>query len=67
MEGELAKLRDVDSQKLNVVRRRDKNTYDAIMWLRAHRDDFEDVIYEPPMMTVSTSPEAERACFKFCL
>ena len=52
IESELAKLRDVDSQKLNVVRRRDKDTYEAIMWLRQHRDDFEDAIYEPPMMTV---------------
>ncbi|KAF6036619.1 SMC5 [Bugula neritina] len=58
LESELKKLRDVDSQKLNLVRKRDKHTYDAIMWLRAHRNDFQDVIYEPPLMTLNVRDSA---------
>ena len=53
IESELKRARDVDAQKLNVVRRVDKHTYDAIMWLRQHKSEFEDMIYEPPLMTVS--------------
>lgn len=54
IEAELRRVRDVDAQKLNVVRRQDRHTYDAIMWLRAHRNEFTGVIYEPPLMTVRT-------------
>lgn len=53
IDSELKKINDIDSQKLNVVRRVDKHTYDAIMWLRQHRSEFKGVIYEPPIMTIN--------------
>lgn len=52
IESELKRARDVDAQKLNLVRRVDKHTYEAIMWLRQHKSEFQDMIYEPPLMTV---------------
>lgn len=64
VEGEVKRLRDIDSQKLNVVRRVDRATYDAIIWLRGHKDEFEDMIYEPPLMTVSDMPDLFRGGVK---
>ncbi|XP_067932428.1 structural maintenance of chromosomes protein 5-like isoform X2 [Watersipora subatra] len=58
IESELKRIRDIDSQKLNMVNKRDRDTYNAIMWLRGNRSKFEGIIYEPPLMTLNVRDRA---------
>ena len=49
----LTRLEDKKNQRLEVLRRYSKHTYDAVMWLRENQDKFEHPVHEPVMLVVS--------------
>lgn len=53
LKRELTKLDNADVQKLNLAKRADPNTYNAILWLRRNQDKFSEQIYEPPIMCMA--------------
>ncbi|KAK9474578.1 P-loop containing nucleoside triphosphate hydrolase protein [Dipodascopsis tothii] len=56
MEDVSAQMRALESEanrKLQNLQRIDRDTYEAVLWLRQHRDTFEDNVYEPPYLTIS--------------
>lgn len=63
----LEKLDDVNVRKLQALGRWDRDTHDAILWLRKNRDKFKMEVFEPPIM-VLTVPDrrfvnAVESCF----
>ena len=48
----IARLEDMRNQRLEFLRRYEKETYNAIMWLRENQDKFEHPIHEPIMLMV---------------
>ena len=63
----LKKLDDQNVRKLQALVRWDRDTHDAILWLRENRDKFKMEVFEPPLM-VLTVPDrrfvnAVEACF----
>ena len=48
----LTRLEDKKNQRLEVLRRYSKHTYDAVMWLRENQDKFEHPVHEPVMLVV---------------
>jgi len=43
----LKDVENVDSQKLEALRRIDRSTYDAVIWLRNNKHLFSGTVYEP--------------------
>ena len=63
----LKKLDDVNVRKLQALSRWDRDTHDAILWLRENRNKFKMEVFEPPTM-VLTVPDrrfanAVESCF----
>lgn len=63
----MKKLDDQNVRKLQALSRWDRDTHDAILWLRENRDKFKMEVFEPPLM-VLTVPDrrfvnAVEACF----
>ncbi|KAJ8519683.1 hypothetical protein ONZ45_g3400 [Pleurotus djamor] len=54
----LGQLDDVNTQKFQRFAKFDADHAEAVKWLRANRDKFEQEIFEPPMLTV-TIPNAQ--------
>jgi hypothetical protein len=51
-EKDQEKILDVANQRLELLRLRQKDTYDAVMWLRENKNQFCHHIYEPMMLEV---------------
>ncbi|KIJ94730.1 hypothetical protein K443DRAFT_683517 [Laccaria amethystina LaAM-08-1] len=65
--AELKKLDDADARKLAMMYRWDRETHDAIKWLRANKNLFKAQVFEPPFMCVTVKDKrysnAVEACF----
>ncbi|XP_060572956.1 structural maintenance of chromosomes protein 5-like [Ruditapes philippinarum] len=53
MSKDLQALRNIENQRLQTLRAKHKDTYDAVMWLRENRDKFKGNIHEPIMLCVN--------------
>jgi hypothetical protein len=57
----------VGHRKLENLKRWDKDTHDAVIWLRQNRDKFKQEIIEPPCLSLSVKDKrftnAIEACF----
>ena len=51
-EKEKQKVTDVAKQRLQLVQRRNKDVYEAVMWLRENKHRFRHHIYEPMILEV---------------
>ena len=69
VDSSLRKLADVGERKLENLKRWDKDTYDAVLWLRQaeNREKFKAPIIEPPCLCLSVTDKrftnAIEACF----
>ena len=69
VDSSLRKLADVGERKLENLKRWDKDTYDAVLWLRQaeNREKFKAPIIEPPCLSLSVTDKrftnAIEACF----
>ena len=52
-EDELRRMENVRSQRLDMLQRRDRHTYDAINWLRENQHLFSQPILEPMAVSVN--------------
>lgn len=63
----LRNLDDVNVRKLQNMLRWDRDTHDAIVWLRNNRDKFQQEVFEPPFMCLTVPNKnyanAVEACF----
>ena len=63
----LQKLDDVNVRKLQALGRWDRDTHDAIVWLRNNRDKFKMEVFEPPIMVLTVPDKrfvnAVESCF----
>jgi len=46
-ERQLSDLKDIDRQKLEVLKGKCKDSYEAVRWLRQNKDKFQHEVYEP--------------------
>ena len=53
VQQDLSKLKDVNTQKLNLLRRLNNHAYQAMMWLKDNKHRFKQTVHEPILMTVS--------------
>ncbi|XP_053393705.1 structural maintenance of chromosomes protein 5-like [Mercenaria mercenaria] len=53
LQRDLQTLRNIETQRLQALRAKHKDTYDAVMWLRENRDKFKGNIHEPIMLCVN--------------
>lgn len=53
MQRDLQTLRNIENQRLQTLRAKHKDTYDAVMWLRENKDKFKGSIHVPIMLCVS--------------
>lgn len=61
-EQKLARLNNVRHQRMQILARGDKDTYDAIEWLASHRDIFQKNVYDPILVLLDVKqPQAARA------
>jgi hypothetical protein len=64
----LERLDNVDVQKLQKLHNWDKDTHDAILWLRKNRNLFKMEVFEPPLMCLTVPNKsfinAVESCFK---
>jgi hypothetical protein len=42
---ELKEIRNVENQKLEILRQKHKHTYDAVMWYKQNKEKFEGVVH----------------------
>jgi hypothetical protein len=60
-------LDDAGQRKLENLKRWDKDTYDAVIWLRQNQEKFKQPIIEPPCLCLSVKDKrfasAVEACF----
>lgn len=54
VQDRLNHLDDKKNQRLQFLRTKFKDTYNAVMWLRDHQDMFEKSVHEPIMLLVNT-------------
>ena len=63
----LKALENVDVQKLQAMERWDKDTHDAVVWVRNNRDKFRMEVFETPFMRLNVKDKrfihAIDACF----
>jgi hypothetical protein len=52
LEKDQQKIQDVAKQRLELLRRKHKDTHDAVMWLRENKNQFHHHVYEPMMLEV---------------
>lgn len=50
---ELKEIRNVENQKLEILRQKHKHTYDAVMWYKQNKERFEGVVHMPMMMSIN--------------
>ncbi|XP_022244453.1 structural maintenance of chromosomes protein 5-like isoform X3 [Limulus polyphemus] len=57
-ERHLNKIKDVGCQRLEMLRRKNKSAYDAVIWLRENEQKYKKKIYEPIMLQINVkNPE----------
>ncbi|KAF9458464.1 P-loop containing nucleoside triphosphate hydrolase protein [Collybia nuda] len=65
--ADLKRLDDVDVQKLQKLYNWDRDTHDAILWLRQNRSKFKMEVFEPPLMCLTVPNKqfinAVESCF----
>lgn len=49
----ITELEDMKNRRLNSLRGKHRDTYNAVMWLRDNQDKFQGTVYEPILMQVS--------------
>lgn len=63
----LKRLDDVDVQKLHKLQNWDRDTHDAILWLRQNKHRFKMEVFEPPLMCLTVPKKqfinAVESCF----
>lgn len=52
-EDELRRMQDIRNQRLEMLQRRDRETYSAVMWLQDNQNLFKERIFEPVCLLVS--------------
>ncbi|TFK43988.1 P-loop containing nucleoside triphosphate hydrolase protein [Crucibulum laeve] len=66
-QAELGKLDSADQRKLAMLQRWDRDTHDAILWLRSNKRLFKMEVFEPPFMCLTLKDRrytnAVEACF----
>ena len=58
LDTELQRLDDVRNRRLQLLRQADRDTYNAVQWLRSNRDRFKQEVYEPVVLVVSTTTKS---------
>ncbi|XP_052276673.1 structural maintenance of chromosomes protein 5-like [Dreissena polymorpha] len=53
IEKDLKSLRNIENQRLELLRTRHKDTYSAVVWLRENKKMFKGTIHEPIMLCVN--------------
>ncbi|KAL3866036.1 hypothetical protein ACJMK2_043377 [Sinanodonta woodiana] len=53
LQKQLQNIRDVENKRLEVLRAKHKDTYDAYMWLKENQDRFKGKIHPPMMLCVN--------------
>jgi hypothetical protein len=53
----------VANQRLELLRRRDKDKYEAVMWLRENKSKFRHRIYEPMVLEVRIALQQKDTVF----
>ena len=54
-EDELGRMQNVRNQRLRLLQRIDRHTYDAVCWLEKNQDMFKKHVFEPILLNVSNS------------
>lgn len=49
----LADIENLKAKRMEILRRRDKDVFEAVIWLRKNKDMFKNNVYEPMIMEVS--------------
>ena len=52
-QNQLTEMDDVRNQRLELLCKRDRETWQAIKWLRENRDRFRETVFEPILVLVS--------------
>ena len=63
VQNELTEMDDVCNQRLELLSRRDRETWQAIRWLRENQDRFRETVFEPILVSVSK----HRVCLCVCV
>ena len=58
-QAELVELNSVDKQKMDVLRRRSKETWEAVNWLRSNMDKFRGKVFEPFILCGNVTDRAQ--------
>lgn len=53
MQEELNRIFDIEKRRLEILKQRHKQTYEAVLWLREHKYMFQKPVYEPMILCVS--------------
>jgi len=53
VQRKLEQLENTQNQRLENLKREQRDTYNAVTWLREHRDLFKDEVYEPIVLTIN--------------
>lgn len=51
-QADIERLENMKNQRLEWLRKKDNDAYQAVMWLRQNRDKFEGEVFEPTMLEV---------------
>lgn len=57
----LVRLDTTDAKKLNLLKTWDPAVHDAVLWLRSHRELFDEEVFEPPILSVSVPGQKNTA------
>ncbi|CAH1798068.1 unnamed protein product [Owenia fusiformis] len=55
IDHELAEIKNINNQRLNLLRQKHRDTYEAVMWLRQNSHLFKKKIHEPLMITLNVN------------
>eukprot|EP00092_Neocalanus_flemingeri_P024188 GFUD01026235.1.p1 GENE.GFUD01026235.1~~GFUD01026235.1.p1 ORF type:complete len:1076 (+),score=430.02 GFUD01026235.1:59-3286(+) len=66
-QAEVVELNNVDRQKLDVLRSKSKETYEAVNWLRSNRDMFKGEVYEPFIVCGNVMDPAQAKYLENCI
>ena len=58
LQREIGQLRNVNQQKMEVLRRMNDDAYKATMWLQDHREQFQGTVHEPFIISGNVSDPA---------
>ena len=55
----MQELQNVDRQKLEVLKNKDKDAHDAVCWLRQNQERFEGKVFEPFILSGNVANHCE--------